>query len=61
MQDLSFEEICAMLVAPTGRRFLFAHWEGGGNTPPMLAIVRRLACIIHEGLSGSRCIVKTGS
>jgi MGT family glycosyltransferase len=26
----------------TGRRFLIAHWEGGGNTPPMLALVRRL-------------------
>ena len=24
------------------RKFLFAHWEGGGNTPPMLGIVRRL-------------------
>ena len=24
------------------RAFLFAHWEGGGNTPPMLGIVRRL-------------------
>jgi MGT family glycosyltransferase len=24
------------------RTFLFAHWEGGGNTPPMLGIVRRL-------------------
>jgi MGT family glycosyltransferase len=23
-------------------KFLFAHWEGGGNTPPMLGIVRRL-------------------
>src|SRR5215471_3424433 len=23
-------------------RFLFTHWEGSGNTPPMLAIVRRL-------------------
>ncbi len=24
------------------RRFLFTHWEGGGNTPPMLALARRL-------------------
>ncbi len=24
------------------RSFLFAHWEGGGNTPPMLAVARRL-------------------
>ena len=28
--------------ATPGRTFLFAHWEGGGNTPPMLGIVRRL-------------------
>ena len=30
------------------RRFLFAHWEGGGNTPPVLAVVRRLAARGHE-------------
>ena len=24
------------------RSYLFAHWEGGGNTPPMLAVIRRL-------------------
>ena len=24
------------------QRFLFTHWEGGGNTPPMLAVIRRL-------------------
>ena len=24
------------------RSFLFAHWEGGGNTPPVFALVRRL-------------------
>jgi MGT family glycosyltransferase len=24
------------------KRFLFAHWEGGGNTPPVLSIVKRL-------------------
>ncbi len=29
-------------------RFLFAHWEGGGNTPPMLALVRRLVARGHE-------------
>ena len=28
-------------------RFLFAHWEGGGNTPPMLAVVRRLIARGH--------------
>ncbi|HEX4793102.1 MAG TPA: glycosyltransferase [Humisphaera sp.] len=30
------------------KRFLFAHWEGGGNTPPMLAVVRRLIGRGHE-------------
>ena len=31
-----------------GRRsFLFTHWEGGGNTPPMLAVVRRLVARGH--------------
>src|SRR4029079_6943189 len=29
------------------RSFLFAHWEGGGNTPPMLAVVRRLLARGH--------------
>ena len=29
------------------RSFLFAHWEGGGNTPPMLAVVRRLLTSGH--------------
>src|SRR5262245_10711553 len=38
----------AMTVAGARRRFLFAHWEGGGNTPPMLAIVRRLVARGHE-------------
>jgi MGT family glycosyltransferase len=28
-------------------RFLFAHWEGGGNTPPMLSVVRRLVARGH--------------
>lgn len=28
--------------ATPGKTFLVAHWEGGGNTPPMLGIVRRL-------------------
>src|SRR5262245_31033525 len=37
-----------MTVAGARRRFLFAHWEGGGNTPPMLAIVRRLVARGHE-------------
>jgi MGT family glycosyltransferase len=32
----------------TGRHaFLVAHWEGGGNTPPMLAVVRRLIARGH--------------
>jgi MGT family glycosyltransferase len=29
-------------------RFLFAHWEGGGNTPPMLSVVRRLLARGHS-------------
>jgi MGT family glycosyltransferase len=29
------------------RSFVFAHWEGGGNTPPMLAVVRRLVARGH--------------
>jgi MGT family glycosyltransferase len=33
-------------INPT-RSFLFAHWEGGGNTPPMLAVVRRLLARGH--------------
>ncbi len=28
-------------------RFLFAHWEGGGNTPPTLSLVRRLVVRGH--------------
>jgi MGT family glycosyltransferase len=42
------EGTTAMPVASTKRRFLFAHWEGGGNTPPMLAVVRRLVARGHE-------------
>src|SRR5262245_17062934 len=42
------EVATAAPVAPIKRRFLFAHWEGGGNTPPMLAIVRRLVARGHE-------------
>src|SRR6478752_3844937 len=35
--------------APADRkRFLFAHWEGGGNTPPMLAVVRKLLARGHQ-------------
>jgi UDP:flavonoid glycosyltransferase YjiC (YdhE family) len=30
------------------QRFLFTHFEGGGNTPPMLAIVRRLVARGHQ-------------
>jgi MGT family glycosyltransferase len=35
-------------ASSTKRRFLFAHWEGGGNTPPMLSIARRLVRRGHE-------------
>lgn len=36
-------------VVDSARRqcFLFAHWEGGGNTPPMLSVVRRLVARGH--------------
>ncbi len=30
------------------RRFLFTHWEGGGNTPPIVSVVRRLVARGHE-------------
>ncbi|MSV35367.1 MAG: hypothetical protein EXQ47_07185 [Bryobacterales bacterium] len=30
------------------KRFLFPHWEGGGNTPPMLSVVRRLVARGHQ-------------
>lgn len=30
------------------KRFLFAHWEGGGNTPPVVAIVKRLTAAGHQ-------------
>jgi MGT family glycosyltransferase len=30
------------------RRFLFTHWEGGGNTPPIVSIVRRLVARGHD-------------
>jgi MGT family glycosyltransferase len=35
-------------MAAPARSFLFAHWEGGGNTPPMLAVVRRLLARGHR-------------
>jgi MGT family glycosyltransferase len=37
-----------VIAARAAKRFLFAHWEGGGNTPPVLAVVRRLASRGHE-------------
>ena len=37
-----------MASSPTPRTYLFAHWEGGGNTPPMLGIVRRLLSRGHH-------------
>jgi MGT family glycosyltransferase len=36
------------LTVAQPRAFLFAHWEGGGNTPPMLSIVRRLLARGHS-------------
>src|SRR5689334_4467158 len=35
-------------AAASPRSFLFTHWEGGGNTPPMLAIVTRLIARGHH-------------
>jgi MGT family glycosyltransferase len=32
----------------TTRSFLFTHWEGGGNTPPVFALVRRLLARGHR-------------
>ena len=32
----------------TQRSFLFTHWEGGGNTPPVFALVRRLRARGHR-------------
>jgi MGT family glycosyltransferase len=37
-----------VLDAASPRAFLFTHWEGGGNTPPMLALVRRLLARGHS-------------
>jgi MGT family glycosyltransferase len=38
------------------RSFLFATWEGGGNIPPMLTLVRRLVARGHEvRLLGDAC------
>ncbi|MEQ1884177.1 MAG: glycosyltransferase [Bryobacteraceae bacterium] len=31
----------------TQKRFLFPHWEGGGNTPPMLSVARKLVGAGH--------------
>src|SRR5215831_6886891 len=36
--------------------FLFAHWEGGGNTPPLLSVMRRLVARGHTvRLIGEPC------
>jgi MGT family glycosyltransferase len=32
----------------TKRSFLFTHWEGGGNTPPVFTLVRRLLARGHR-------------
>lgn len=42
MIELLEREVRMDCAAQTAKRFLFAHWEGAGNTPPMLALVRRL-------------------
>lgn len=48
---MSFQCIDQTTATPetaSKKSFLFAHWEGGGNTPPMLAIVRRLVARGHK-------------
>jgi len=42
MPALSLDDATTMPATSGAKQFLFAHWEGGGNTPPMLAVVRRL-------------------
>ena len=32
----------------TRHAFLFTHWEGGGNTPPVFAVIRRLVARGHR-------------
>jgi MGT family glycosyltransferase len=48
MSVLLPEGAAAAHAPSTKRRFLFAHWEGGGNTPPMLSIAQRLVTRGHE-------------
>src|SRR4051812_39146166 len=48
MPALMMMEETAMTTHSDTRRYLFTHFEGGGNTPPMLAIVRRLIARGHE-------------
>src|SRR5215472_14254877 len=47
MPALSLEDATTMPATSGPKRFLFTHWEGGGNTPPMLAVVRRLVARGH--------------
>jgi MGT family glycosyltransferase len=48
MIELLDSEVRMDCAAETAKRFLFAHWEGGGNTPPMLALARRLISRGHS-------------
>ncbi len=48
MATLTMKEAGEMTDLTEARRFLFTHWEGGGNTPPMLAVVRRLVARGHS-------------
>jgi MGT family glycosyltransferase len=48
MVMIETEDIRTMSAPQDKKRFLFAHWEGGGNTPPTLAIVRRLTARGHS-------------
>ena len=41
-------ELDKTMAGATAKRFLFAHWEGGGNTPPVVGLVRRLVERGHQ-------------
>ena len=48
MVELLESEVVMNCAPESTRRFLFAHWEGGGNTPPLLALARRLISRGHS-------------
>jgi len=48
MATMDFDMQDSTIEATTHKRFLFAHWEGGGNTQPVRALVRDLVRRGHE-------------